>query len=92
MKERKIPLRKCVACQEMLGKRTLIRIVRTPEGQIMIDTTGKKPGRGAYFCGKFNCFKQIKKSRGLDRALNASVSPEVYEQLEKEFLKVADED
>ncbi|HEX7055745.1 MAG TPA: YlxR family protein, partial [Bacilli bacterium] len=55
MKKRKVPLRKCVACQEMIAKKQLIRIVKTPEDEVLIDLTGKKSGRGAYLCGKVSC-------------------------------------
>lgn len=91
MRKRKIPLRKCVACQEMLAKRELIRVVKTPEGDVLIDPSGRKAGRGAYLCGKSSCFKLATKTRALDRALKHQVSVEVYEQLEREFLKVEDE-
>jgi predicted RNA-binding protein YlxR (DUF448 family) len=88
MKERKVPLRKCIGCQEMLGKKTLIRIVRTPEGEVSVDVTGKKPGRGAYLCGSLDCFRQTRKARGLERALNTSVSSELYDFLEQQMKKV----
>ncbi|MFD2613046.1 RNase P modulator RnpM [Paenibacillus gansuensis] len=91
MRPRKIPLRKCVACQEMMPKKELIRIVRTPDEQILIDLTGKKSGRGAYLCGKVSCFKLAKKSKALDRALKQPVSPEIYDQLEQEFIRVEDD-
>lgn len=91
MKQRKIPLRKCVACQVMMSKRDLIRIVRTPEEEIMIDLKGKQSGRGAYLCGKQSCFKLAKKSKALDRALKANVSPDIYDRLETDFVKVEDE-
>ncbi len=65
MRPRKVPLRKCVACQEMMPKKELIRIVRTPDGAILIDLTGKKAGRGAYLCGKVSCFKLAKKAKHL---------------------------
>ncbi|MDU4697194.1 MULTISPECIES: RNase P modulator RnpM [Paenibacillus] len=91
MKQRKVPLRKCVACQEMMPKKTLIRIVRSPEGEVSIDLTGKKSGRGAYLCGKTACFKLAHKSRALDRALKAPVGSEVYEQLARDFLAVEEE-
>ncbi|MEK8130189.1 YlxR family protein [Paenibacillus filicis] len=91
MKPRKTPLRKCVACQEMMPKRELIRVVKTPTGELLIDLTGKKAGRGAYLCGKQSCFKLAKKSRALDRALKAQVSPEIYDALEQDFIKVEDE-
>ena len=69
MKPRKVPLRKCVACQETKPKKALIRVVRTPDEQVAIDLTGKKAGRGVYLCGKVACFKFAKKSKALDRAL-----------------------
>ena len=91
MKPRKIPQRKCVACQEMMPKKELIRIVRAPQGDIQIDLTGKKPGRGAYLCGKVSCFKLAKKSKAFERALKSPVSPEIYDRLEQDFIKVEDE-
>ncbi|ANE47575.1 nucleic-acid-binding protein [Paenibacillus swuensis] len=91
MRPRKIPLRKCVACQEMMPKKELIRVVRTPDEQIMIDLTGKKSGRGAYLCGKVSCFKLAKKSKALDRALKQSVSADIYDTLEQDFIRVEDE-
>jgi len=91
MKQRKTPLRKCVACQQMMPKKELIRVVKTPDDEIMIDLTGKKAGRGAYLCGKLSCFKLAKKSRALDRALKHTVNPEIYDALEQDFIKVEDE-
>jgi predicted RNA-binding protein YlxR (DUF448 family) len=72
MKQRKVPLRKCVASQEMMPKKELIRVVRTPEGEVLIDLTGKKSGRGAYICGKLEYFKLAQKTKALDRALEMS--------------------
>ncbi|CAH8770042.1 RNase P modulator RnpM [Paenibacillus dendritiformis] len=91
MRTRKVPLRKCVACQEMMPKKELIRVVRTPEDEVLIDLTGKKSGRGAYLCGKLSCFKLAHKSRALDRALKHQVQPEIYDQLAQDFIKVEDE-
>jgi len=91
LKPRKIPQRKCVACQEMMAKKELIRIVRSPQGDIQIDLTGKKPGRGAYLCGKASCFKLAKKSKALERALSAPVSAEIYDRLALDFIKAEDE-
>ncbi|AZK47753.1 RNase P modulator RnpM [Paenibacillus lentus] len=88
MKPRKIPLRKCVACNEMKPKKSLIRIVRSPEGDVSIDLTGKKSGRGAYLCGQESCFKLAHRNRALDRALKSPVGAEVYEQLARDFLAV----
>lgn len=91
MKPRKIPQRKCVACQEMMPKKELIRIVRSPQGEIHIDLTGKKPGRGAYLCGKVACFKLAKKSKAFERALKVPVGAEIYDRLEADFIQVEDE-
>ncbi|WP_306220662.1 RNase P modulator RnpM [Cohnella sp. WQ 127256] len=91
MRPRKIPQRKCVACQEMMSKKELIRIVRSPQGEIQIDLTGKKPGRGAYLCGKVACFKLAKKSKAFERALKTPVDADIYDQLEAEFIQVEEE-
>lgn len=91
MKPRKVPLRKCVACQEMMPKKELIRVVKTPEDEILIDLTGKKSGRGAYLCGKLSCFKLAHKSKALDRALKQHVNSDIYEQLAQDFVRVEDE-
>jgi predicted RNA-binding protein YlxR (DUF448 family) len=90
MRARKIPLRKCVACQEMMPKKELIRVVRTPDGATLIDLTGKKSGRGAYLCGKVECFKLAKKSKALDRALKQTVDAEIYDRLAQDFIDVED--
>ncbi|MCR8656295.1 RNase P modulator RnpM [Paenibacillus endoradicis] len=91
MRPRKVPLRKCVACQEMMSKKELIRVVRTPNDEVLIDLSGKKSGRGAYLCGKVTCFKLAKKSKALDRALKQPVGEEIYDQLEQDFIKLEDE-
>lgn len=91
MKPRKVPLRKCVACQEMMPKKSLIRVVRTPDGGVLIDLTGKKAGRGAYLCGKVACFKLAKKSKSFDRAFKLAVDPAIYDQLERDFVAAEDE-
>lgn len=90
MKPRKIPLRKCVACQQMMAKKELIRVVRTPEGELLIDLKGKRAGRGAYLCGKVECFRLAKKAKSLDRALKQPVGEEIYDELQREFISVQD--
>ncbi|MDR6224213.1 RNase P modulator RnpM [Desmospora profundinema] len=82
MKTRKVPMRKCVASQEMFPKKELIRVVRTPEDEILIDPTGKKSGRGAYLCAKPEYVELARKKKALDRALKTKVSDEVYQRLE----------
>ena len=69
-KTRKIPQRQCVGCREMKDKKALLRIVKTPEGEILLDSTGKKSGRGAYVCPDPECLKKARKSRALERAFD----------------------
>ena len=82
---KKIPMRTCVGCREMKEKRDLIRVVRTAEHGGEIDLTGKKSGRGAYLCNDPACLKKARKSKSLERALNVSLSDEVYLRLEEEM-------
>ncbi len=82
MKQRKVPLRKCVVTNEMKPKKELIRIVRSPDGVVTIDPTGKKNGRGAYISNDEDCFALAKKKDILSKHLNVQVSPELYEELE----------
>ncbi|RKD24269.1 hypothetical protein BEP19_07655 [Ammoniphilus oxalaticus] len=90
MKRRKIPLRKCVACQEMIPKQQLIRVARSPQGEVSMDPTGKAAGRGAYLCGNKDCFSLAKSRKALDRALNTAIPEEVYERLELEWIELKD--
>lgn len=85
MSVKKIPLRQCIGCGEMKNKREMIRILKTAEGEIVLDATGRKNGRGAYLCPSMDCFLKAKKSRGLDRSFKMAVPAEVYERLEKEI-------
>ena len=75
------PVRMCVGCREHAPKKELIRIVRTPAGEIVADAQGKTPGRGAYICRKTACLAKAKKSRALERALQASLTEADYEKL-----------
>ncbi len=78
---KKVPLRQCVGCREHKEKPQLVRVVRSPEGEVSLDLRGKKPGRGAYICPDPNCLKKAVKSRALERAFSAPVPPEVIETL-----------
>ena len=78
---KKIPQRRCVGCMESRDKRLLIRVVRTPDGGITLDATGKKSGRGAYLCPDPACLKKAIKARALERALDTAIPEEVYAQL-----------
>ncbi len=83
--KKKVPLRQCVGCSEMKPKKEMVRIIKTPEGEILMDTTGKKNGRGAYICKSSACLAQTRKNRGLERSLKSSIAPEIYELLQKEM-------
>lgn len=85
MQTKKVPMRKCTGCGEQKPKRELIRVVLNKEGEISLDATGKKPGRGAYLCPNSECLKKARKSRGLERGLSTRIDPEIYEKLEQEI-------
>ena len=93
MANKKIPLRKCVACNEMKEKKEMIRVIKTPENEIMLDATGRKNGRGAYICADPGCLRLARKNKGLERSLKRSfkqaIPQEVYESLEKEMSTLA---
>lgn len=76
-----IPLRKCLGCEEMIGKKGLVRIVRAKDGTVSVDLTGKMSGRGAYICNDKECFEKARKKKSLERALKCGIPPEVYESL-----------
>ncbi|MCM1025486.1 MAG: YlxR family protein [Roseburia sp.] len=82
---KRIPLRQCVGCGEMKGKRDMMRILRTEDNAICLDTTGKKNGRGAYICRSRECLQKARKNKGLERSFKMSIPSEVYDTLEKEF-------
>ncbi|MBP5604752.1 MAG: YlxR family protein [Ruminiclostridium sp.] len=83
--EKKIPLRKCLGCEEMLGKKGMLRIVRSKDGDISLDMTGKKSGRGAYICSSRVCFEKAVKKRSLERALKCAIPEEVYKNLKEQI-------
>ena len=85
---KKIPLRKCTGCQEMKNKKEMMRILKTAEGEIVLDTTGRKNGRGAYVCCSMECFEKAVKNRGLERSLKGKVPEETYESLRKEIESI----
>ncbi|HIQ99345.1 MAG TPA: YlxR family protein [Candidatus Scybalocola faecavium] len=85
---KKIPLRQCIGCGEMKNKKEMIRVIKTPEGEIMIDATGRKNGRGAYICPSSDCLKKAIKSKGLERSFKMNIPKEVYEQLTKEMESI----
>ncbi|GMA48995.1 hypothetical protein GCM10025857_03520 [Alicyclobacillus contaminans] len=79
---KKVPLRKCVGCQQQHAKRELIRVVHTPDGAVELDLTGRKNGRGAYVCRKMDCFKLARKKKSLERALKTAIPESVFDELE----------
>lgn len=81
----KIPMRQCTGCREMKSKKEMIRVLKTAEDEIVLDTTGNKNGRGAYLCFSRECLEKAVKSRGLERSLKAAIPEEVYQNLKKEF-------
>ena len=83
--QKKIPQRQCMGCRERMDKRQLIRVVRTPEGNVQLDFSGKLNGRGAYICPKAECLKKARKAKSLDRSLEVAIPEEVYDRLEKEI-------
>lgn len=83
--EKKIPMRQCLGCREMKPKKELIRVVRSPEGEISLDFKGKASGRGAYVCPDPKCLKKAIKARALERAFSAQIPPEIYERLESQM-------
>ena len=83
--QKKIPPRQCMGCRERLEKRELIRVVRTPEGTVQLDFSGKLSGRGAYICPKADCLKKAMKSKALERSLEVEIPEEVYQRLAREI-------
>lgn len=85
---KKVPLRQCVGCGEMKNKKEMIRILKTAEGEFLLDATGRKNGRGAYLCPDMECFQKAVKNRGLERSFKMAIPKEVYETLEKEMRQL----
>lgn len=88
MNTKKVPLRQCTGCGEMKNKKTMIRVIKTQENEIIVDVTGKKNGRGAYICCSSECLLKAIKCKGLERSLKMSIPKETYEGLEKELVKL----
>lgn len=83
MKQRKVPMRMCTGCGQMKPKRELVRIVRGSQGEVSVDRTGRKPGRGAYICDDIECLRKARKSRRLEKSFGCPIPDEVYAQLEE---------
>ena len=85
-KTKSVPMRMCIACREMKPKKEMLRVVRTADGEISADPTGKAAGRGAYICTSEECLKKLNDKKLLNKAFSANVSPEVYQKIEEETL------
>lgn len=85
MSTKKFPQRQCIGCGEMKNKKEMLRILKTPEGEFVLDATGRKNGRGAYLCPSMECLKKAIKTKGLERSFKMAIPTEVYEALEKEM-------
>ena len=86
-KEKKIPMRQCLGCNEHRAKTELLRVVRSPEGEISLDFTGKKSGRGAYICKSVKCLQKARRSRRIDNNLGCAVPDAVYDSMEEELAE-----
>lgn len=85
---KKLPLRKCIGCNEMKNKKDMIRVIRTSENEVKLDATGKMNGRGAYICFSQECLKNAIKTKGLERSLKMRIPQEIYDRLEKEMSEI----
>lgn len=83
MTPKKIPMRKCIGCNESKPKKELVRVVKSPEGEISVDLTGKKSGRGAYICPNAECLKKARKSKRLERLFETDIPDSIYEEAER---------
>ena len=86
-RERKIPLRKCSGCGEMKPKAELVRVVRSPEGELSMDLTGRKAGRGAYVCRSLECLRTARKAKRLERSFECAIPAAIYDRLEEELME-----
>ena len=82
---KKVPERRCVGCGEHFPKSELVRVLRTPEGEVVLDLTGKKSGRGAYICKKAACLKKAQKSKRIEHSLECAIPDDVYQRMEEEI-------
>ena len=87
MRPKKIPMRMCTGCGEMKPKKELVRVVKSPEGEVSLDLTGKKPGRGAYVCKNAECLRKARKSRRFEKAFSMKIPDEIYDAMEKELTE-----
>ena len=89
MTNKKVPMRQCVGCAQMKSKKELIRVIKTPEEEILLDATGRKNGRGAYICASVECLAKAQKTKGLERSLKTAIPAEIFQNLEEEMNQIA---
>ena len=87
MQVKRVPLRMCTGCGEMNPKKELVRVVKPPEGEVSLDLTGKKAGRGAYVCPSPECLKKARKNRRIERSFQCKIPDEIYDAMEAELEK-----
>ncbi len=85
MHPKKVPMRMCTGCGQMKPKKELVRVVKSPEQEISLDLTGRKPGRGAYVCKSIDCLKAARKARRFEKAFSCKIPDEVYDRMEEEI-------
>ena len=88
---RKVPMRQCTGCGEMKNKKEMLRVLNTAEGEVVLNATGRRNGRGAYLCFSKECLQKARKNRGLERSLKMGIPSEVYDNLEKELSELGTE-
>lgn len=87
MHQKKIPMRMCTGCGEMKPKKELVRVVKSPEGEVSLDLTGRKPGRGAYVCRSADCLKAARRARRFEKAFSCRIPDEVFDRMEEELSR-----
>ena len=85
MQTKHVPMRMCNGCGEMKSKKELVRVVKSKEGEISLDLTGKKAGRGAYICSNLECLQEARKARRLEKAFSARIPDEIYDEMEQQL-------
>ena len=85
MAVKKIPLRRCAGCNEQKSKKEFVRVVRTPEGEIMLDFKGKMNGRGAYICKQLSCLKKARRAERVEKSLECHIPNEIWDKIEAEL-------
>lgn len=88
MKNKKVPMRQCVGCRELKNKKDLMRILRTPDNNVIFDDTGRMNGRGAYICPSVECLKKARKTKAIERSLDISIPDEVYDAIERQMSEL----